>query len=471
MGMDLFIEDGAYTTVASACAMLVVLSLLFSSSLAIWSASRAGDVQVGADATALAGENVVSSYHTAATVLDACALSLGLAGFTMTGAGMVGLFVPGGQGLARETLDAAMRVFDMRDSFISSASSGLKRVEGSLPFLIAANAARACDAQGSERVGYRGTAFAVPTTSASEFPAIEGEGIDTGGLEQACSGLEEAAAELERISEEAATRKEEAWVADCGAPGRNMQERAGSLSGLSAAENPDFASSITWDPEFALARARAYYRWRCDNDKPEGSSVEARADAAARRAFYRYALGHLDEARVVDDGEEAYTTLEFLPRNSDDVRGTLLYTEEAWPTSMEAHGRTLHFDESCPGARGALGGPASLSSLENGTILECPTCRFGVDDLGRAPAASTSIDNGFEYHLRAFTKALWEYLEAKGRQNEAEAAARGDAERAADAFDRAMATLEGKRPRIAPPGSFRVRLLRIVFGVCDARCS
>ena len=117
--------------------------------------------------------------------------------------------VPGGQGLARETLDAAMRVFDMRDSFISSASSGLKRVEGSLPFLIAANAARACDAQGSESVGYRGTAFAVPTTSASEFPAMEGEGIDTEGLEQACGGLEETAAELERISEEAATRKEE----------------------------------------------------------------------------------------------------------------------------------------------------------------------------------------------------------------------------------------------------------------------
>ena len=161
----------------------------------------------------------------------------------------------------------------------------MKRVEGSLPFLIAANAARTCDAQGSESVGYRGTAFAVPTTSASEFPAIEGEGIDTEGLEQACSGLEEAAAELERISEEVAARKEEAWLADCGAPGRNMQERAGSLSGLSAAENPDFASSITWDPEFALARARAYYRWRCENDKPEGSSVEARADAAVARSI------------------------------------------------------------------------------------------------------------------------------------------------------------------------------------------
>ncbi len=454
LGMDLFIEDGAYTTVASACAMLMVLSLLFSSSLAIWSASRAGDVQVSADATALAGENVVSSYHTAATVLDACVLSLGLAGFTMMGAGMVGLFVPGGQALARETLDTAVRVLDMRNSFASSASSGLKRVEGSLPFLIAANAARTCDAQGSEAVGYRGTAFAVPAASASEFPALEGEGIDTDGLEQACGGLEEAAAELARISEEVSARREEAWLADCGAPGRNMQERAGRLSGVAAAENPDFASSITWDPEFALGRARAYYRWRCDNDKPEGGGVEARADAAARRAFYRYALGHLEHACVVDGGEEAYTTLEFLPRNSDEVRGTRLYTEAVWPTSEEASGPTLHFDESCPGARGAPGAPASLASLDGGAVLECPTCRFGVDDLGRAPAASTSIDNGFEYHLRAFTKALREYLEARGRQNEAEAAARGDAERASDAFDQAIAALGGKRPRIAPPGRF-----------------
>lgn len=452
--MDLFIEDGAYTTVASACAMLMVLSLLFSSSLAIWSASRAGDVQVSADATALAGENAVSSYYTAATVLDACVLSLGLAGFTMTGAGMVGLFVPGGQALARETLDVAARVFDMRNSFASSASGGLKRVEGSLPFLVAANAARTCDAQGSGGAGYRGTAFAVPAASASEFPALEGEGIDTEGLEQACGGLEEAAAELARISEEVATRREEAWLADCGAPGRNMQERVGRLSGVSAAENPDFASSVTWDPEFALRRARAYYRWRYDNDKSEGNGVEAHADAAARRAFYRYALGCLEDARVVDDGKEAYTTLEFLPRNGDEVRQTRLYTEEVWPTSMEASGPTLHFDESCPGARGAPGARASLASLDGGSTLECPTCRFGVDDLGRAPAASTSIDNGFEYHLRAFTKALREYLEARGRQNDAEAAARGDAERAADAFDQAITVLGGKRPRIAPPGRF-----------------
>ena len=53
-GIDLFIEEGAYTTVASAVAMLMVLALLFSATLAVWSAGRSGDVQANADTTALA---------------------------------------------------------------------------------------------------------------------------------------------------------------------------------------------------------------------------------------------------------------------------------------------------------------------------------------------------------------------------------------------------------------------------------
>ena len=53
-GIDLFIEDGAYTTLSSAVVILVVLTLLFSSTAAIWSMSRAGDTQVAADSGALA---------------------------------------------------------------------------------------------------------------------------------------------------------------------------------------------------------------------------------------------------------------------------------------------------------------------------------------------------------------------------------------------------------------------------------
>lgn len=80
LGVDAFIEDGAYTTLAAAVSILLVMALLFSSTSAVWSMSRAGDTQAAADATAMAGANVVSSYHTAATVVDASILSLGLRG-------------------------------------------------------------------------------------------------------------------------------------------------------------------------------------------------------------------------------------------------------------------------------------------------------------------------------------------------------------------------------------------------------
>ena len=107
-GIDLFIEDGAYTTLSSAVVILVVLTLLFSSTAAIWSMSRAGDTQVAADSGALAGANVVSSYHTAATVVDASILSLGLAGFATIGTGLVAILIPGAEVYRRRCLYHAL---------------------------------------------------------------------------------------------------------------------------------------------------------------------------------------------------------------------------------------------------------------------------------------------------------------------------------------------------------------------------
>ena len=89
-GVGMFVEDGAYTTLASAVAVLVALTLTFSSVTAVWTASRSQDIQVVADSASMAGSNVVASYHTAATVVDACILSLGLTGFAMAGAGLAG---------------------------------------------------------------------------------------------------------------------------------------------------------------------------------------------------------------------------------------------------------------------------------------------------------------------------------------------------------------------------------------------
>lgn len=450
-GIDLFIEDGAYTTVASAVAMLMVLALVFSASLTIWSSSRSADVQVSADATAMAGANVVASYHTAATVLDASLLSLGLAGFAMAGVGLIGLLVPGANAAAGETLDASMRVFDTRNKFAASASRGLQNVERSLPFLVASNATRTCDAQDTENMGYSGTALAMPSSSESEFPAIEGDQIDTSALEDSVKELDKASDELQRAAEETAAAKEAAWIADCGRDGMNMQERAARLSGISPSENPDFASSITWNPNEALDRARAYYRWRYDHDAPEGSSAEARADAAARHEFYGYALEVLGDAHVVEENGVVTSNVELLPKNMEEVRQTRLYTDAIWPSSLEGEVLTLHYGSDCPGATGPSGGLLPLSAIGDGAS-ECLTCRFSIGDVGKTPAASTAIDNGFEYHLREFTLALDKYVAARNRELELERRAQSQAEGAADAFEEAISNVAGARPRIAPPG-------------------
>lgn len=452
---DLFIaEDGAYTTVASAVSILVVLSLAFSVASATWALSRAGDVQVAADVTALAGSNTVASYHTAATVLDACVLSLGLTGMVVAGAGMVGTLIPPISAESARAVEAGVRMLKTRNEFAASASKGLCSLDRVLPYLVAANGTRACAAQASGESSFSGTALAVPRASDSDFPALEGQQIDTGALEDAATQLDDAAAALKDLAEESEQKKRAAWMADCGREGRNMQERAASLTALSAPENPDYASSISWSPSVGLERARSYYRWRIAHENPAGEGVEARADSAARLAFYRFALDALEKAEVAESGEGARSTIPLLPKNTDEVRGTSLFTDALWPSTIEEGRTVLHFDESCPGATGQAGPSVSFASMEGGAVGECPTCRFGVGDVGKAPAASTSIDNGFEYHLREFTLALDEYVDARQREIEAERRAGQSAERAGSSFEEAIAKLGGRRPRIAPPGRY-----------------
>ena len=451
LGVDAFIEDGAYTTLAAAVSILLVMVLLFSSTSAVWSMSRAGDTQAAADATAMAGANVVSSYHTAATVVDASILSLGLTGFVVTGVGLAATLVPGAQA-AGQMVDAGVRIIKMRNEFASSTSRGLKTLEDALPWLVAANGARACSAQSSESVEFSGSAMAVPRESASEFPALEGSEIETEEIEAGADELDQAATDLARANEKAAQKKEAAWLVDCGREGANMQERAASLSGLSAAENPDYASSLTWEPMVALGRTRAYYRWRRDHDEPMGSGVEARADAAARHAFYTYACEEFADARVEEVDGRMAASVPMLPRNTEEVKGTRLYTDARWPSSYESQGLTLHFGSSCPGATGAVGPSLSLQSIDASAAHECEVCKFSVTDVGKAPAASTSIDNGYEYHLREFTRALQEYADARNEQLEQERRAKSKAQGVSDAFEDAISVLAGKRPRIAPPG-------------------
>lgn len=457
-GIDLFIEDGAYTTLSSAVVILVVLTLLFSSTAAIWSMSRAGDTQVAADSGALAGANVVSSYHTAATVVDASILSLGLAGFATIGTGLVAILIPGAELAAGDMVDTGIEIIKTRNKFAKSASKGLQKIETALPYLVAARATQAVSAQDTDGATYTGTALAVPRTSESDFVALEGSEISTDVIKDTSKDLERAADELQKASEETAKAKERAWLADCGGSdpasvgSRScMWERAKSLAKLSDIENPHKASSITWEPQVALDRAKAYYHQRLADEKPQGSSVEMKAESAARKAFYTYASAEVNRAYITEDGDRATSYIPLLPRNTDEVRATELYTDVAWPTSTNDGKTYLHYGTSCPNyKKGTPGGLASVAAYDGQD--KCNRCHFGVSSLGAVAAPSTSIENGFEYHFDRFKDALEDYVECRNKELELMRQTEDEADRAGNAFDEAIKALSGERPRIAPPG-------------------
>ena len=457
-GIDLFIEDGAYTTLSSAVVILVVLTLLFSSTAAIWSMSRAGDTQVAADSGALAGANVVASYHTAATVADASILSLGLAGFATIGTGLVAILIPGAELAAGDMVDTGIEIIKTRNKFAKSASKGLQKIETALPYLVAARATQAVSAQDTEGATYTGTALAVPRTSESDFVALEGSEISTDVIKDTSKDLERAADELQKASEETAKAKERAWLADCGGSDPAsvgscscMWERARSLAKLSDIENPHYASSVTWEPQVALDRAKAYYRLRLANEAPQGSSVETKAESAARKAFYTYASAEVNRAYITEDGDRATSYIPLLPRNTDEVRATELYTDAAWPTSTNDGKTYLHYGTSCPNyKKGTPGGLASVAAYDGQD--KCNRCHFGVSSLGAVAAPSTSIENGFEYHFDRFKDALEDYVECRNKELELMRQTEDEADRAGNAFDEAIKALSGERPRIAPPG-------------------
>lgn len=457
-GIDLFIEDGAYTTLSSAVVILVVLTLLFSSTAAIWSMSRAGDTQVAADSGALAGANVVSSYHTAATVVDASILSLGLAGFATIGTGLVAILIPGAEPVAGNMVDTGIEIIKTRNKFAKSASEGLQKIETALPYLIAARATQAVSAQDTDSVTYTGTALAVPRTSESDFAALKGSEISTDTIKDASDDLERAAEELRKASEDTAKAKERAWLADCGGSDKGsvsscscMWERAKSLADLSGAQNPHYASSVTWEPQVALDRAKAYYRQHLANEKPLGEGPEKQADSAARKVFFAYASEEVERAYITEKDGKVSARIPFLPRNPDEARTTELYTDARWPTSEVDKVTYLHYGTDCPNyKKGKPGGLASVADFDGHET--CSECHFGVSSLGYVAIATTSVERGFEYHFDKFKEALEDYVECRNKELELERQTEDEADRAGNAFDQAIKALSGERPRIAPPG-------------------
>lgn len=453
--LSLFRDDeGGFTTVAVALALLLSLTLVFSAASAAWVAARSSEVQRVADAAAMAGENAVAAFSTVAQVLDACVLSMGLAGIVTYGAGLVLSCVPGLSAVGAETCSAAGRVLDARRSLSRSGAEGIGRLERTLPLLVVANSASCVAANSEEGPSYLGCALPFPSESRSDFSGLAAEVGD--------EGMAELSERMRDVSEEALAARERAdaarrrgWEADCGSQPRCLRERAASLAGLSSAENPDYPSPAGWTFGAPLVRARRYYAARLAAERPQGSTAEELTDSACRRAFYAYALEEVRAGSYAESADGSVSVdLPSLPRNADQTRATRLYTQATWPCTVEEGVRTLHASSRCPAATGEPSGRASLSELDAGGVARCDSCRMGVGELGRVASASTSIDNGFEHHWRLVVEASLDYEQARNEQAEAEGRTRELAEEGQDAFARALDQLGVARVSLCPPGAW-----------------
>lgn len=172
LGIGMFVDQGGYTSVAVATALLVSVALVLCMASAEWTLSRSGDVQQVADATAMAGSNVVARFYTVAQVLDACVLSMGLVGMTVLGAGLVLSATPGVRVLAGSVIDEGMSIMRARNAFAQSAAEGLSRLEAALPLAIVANSWSCASANAGGGLKYAGVALPLPMESHSDYGSL-----------------------------------------------------------------------------------------------------------------------------------------------------------------------------------------------------------------------------------------------------------------------------------------------------------
>lgn len=459
-GRDVFHAEEGFSTVGMVFALLLTLSLVFTAAQVYRLESTSSHVQNVADAAALAAENEVAEFYIVVRLCDAVVLTLSLTGIATMGLGVAALCVPATASLASSLIDLSSKMIDARDAFAVRAASGLNKVQALLPFLCAANGSSIAQANsdGSGETQYFGFALALPAEGDLIEVGVSGVADDLlQEVRDSEESIKEAAEKAEESAQRAKAEKERAFMADCGSdPGYCMYERADHLADLPASDNPLYRSVDTWSFSVALKRAQAYYSARLAAEAPDGASVDDQARSALRVRFYRFAVSEVERGYVREDGDSFDALFPLLPKNTAEMRSTDLYTEAVYPiTAGEGNGLTMHAWSGCPAvsASGQIG-LGSVSQMEAEAFAMCPQCKFTAASLGKVAAASTSIENGFEYHYNIVAEAAGAYQKAReeGRPHaeEAKASAGGLLEGIGDA----LADAAAYRIKASPPGRF-----------------
>lgn len=449
-------QDGGFTSVGVAIALLLSMALLFSAAQVRWIQSQSADIQFVADAGALAGGNVVGEYMVIARVADAVVLSLSLLGMATYGIAIVVSCIPSLQSVGAELMQFGSQVFKARDNCAKTAATALNKLQAALPFLIALNAAAAIEANANisgSPAAYHGIAFPLPLSGEEiSYPSDDAAEQSAETLTEQNKQTHELTDAAHEASEKMEASKLEAYLADCGnSPGHCLYERASKLAGLSGSSNPYVSSVDTWLFDYAFARAKSYYAERLSLEKPASQALDEQVRSHCRQRFYAYAVGELRGGwcKTSPDGVlDAYFPL--LPKNTDEVRQSTLYTESAYPLSADG---VLHGASACPAYQAAgAAGSGSVSGLEAGSYASCNTCEFSASDIGKVASASTSIDNGFEHHYRIVAEAAKNYQTASETYEKESKAAKDSASKSFDIFEEAMQALKTPRIKPRPPG-------------------
>ena len=449
-------DDGGFTSLGVVIALTLVVALLFTSSQVYWINSTAGDIQFAADAGALAAEKVVGEYLIIVRVADAVVLSLSLFGLTVFGIAIVVSCIPNLQEIGLKLMDFGRKVFDVRDTCAQQAQQALNTLQKALPFLCVANAAATINANSFSASGvasYSGLAIPLPLRGETvSFPDDSQAEETDSGIEEKNRRTSEQTAAVDEAYRQMQASKLEGYLADCGeSPNYCMYERADHLGLLNGTQNPYFASVDLWKFDYAFQRAKAYYRERLAEEKPEDSSLAEQVRSCARKQLYAFAVEQMRSgyARTDENGVlEAYFPL--LPRNNNELRQTELYTRDLFPRSADG---VLHGSTACPAYQAAAAdGSGSLAALETGELSACDQCGFDVNTMGQVANASTVISNGFEFHYRKVADAAKRYVEASNEYQELTDKAKGSASEAFGDFSEALESLSDKRFDPKPPG-------------------
>lgn len=459
-------DEAGFTTVGMVLALLITLALIFSAGQVCRVNAAASEIQNVADAAALAAQNEVAEFMIIVYVCDAIVLSLSLTSLVVTGLGVVALCTTVTAPAADVLLNAGHEIAHARNTFAEKAAAGLNTLQLLLPFLAITNAASVASANNTGAACYRALALLSPDKGEPiDIDVSEGVVEIQNAVDDESQELQSLAAETEQAATRMAEIKMRAFEHDCGAsPSYCMYERASVLASLAGGSNPFYKSVDAWSFSVALKRAQTYYAYRFANEVPEGFSIEQQARSALRKRFYAYACKTLERGYVWETDDYFEAEFPRLPKNTEEMRESDLYNEKVYPCTVDEKGQTImHAWEGCPHAAGATS-YGSIAQMESGDYRVCDACEFTASSLGKVAAASSSIENGFEYHYNIVAAAAEEYEKVCADSAPSERKLKDHISTLFGGIEEILQDCVGKRIHACPPGSYGVVVLVINTG-------